>query len=97
MKKIEYTIPELTEKELYDIAWTSEEVESLPLPGWVYKIICLLLHRKKLTYQELFMLVYGMNKNLGEKKAKEVALYEIIRIYEKNNNKLPEGVEHERT
>ena len=83
MKKIEYTIPELTLEQEQDIAWTKEEVEFLPVPN------C--------TYQEVFMLVYGMNKHLGEKKAKEYAIQKIIWIYEFNNNKLPEGIEHERT
>jgi hypothetical protein len=97
MKKIEYTIPELTPEQEQDIAWTKEEVEFLPVPNWIYRVACFMLRKKKLTYQEVFMLVYGMNKHLGEKKAKEYAMQKIIWIYELNNNKLPEGVEHERT
>jgi hypothetical protein len=97
MKKIEYTIPELTPEQEQDIAWTKEEVGFLPLPDWIYRVACFILHKKKLTYQEVFMLIYGMNKHLGEKKAKEYAMQKIIWIYEINNNKLPEGIEHERT
>ena len=96
MKKIEYTIPELTPEQEEDIAWTKEEVEFLPFPRWIYRVICFMLHKKKLTYQEVFMLVYGMNKRRGEEKAKEYAIQKMIRIYELNNNKLPEGIEHER-
>lgn len=97
MKKIEYTIPELTPEQEQEIAWTKEIVEHIPLPEWIYRVACWMLGKKKLTYQELFMLIYGMNKHLGEKKAKEFALQKIIWIYEVNNNKLPEGIEHERT
>ena len=97
MKKIEYTMPELTPEQENDISWTREEIERYPSPIWIYKVVCFMLHKKKLTYQEMFMLIYGMNKRLGEKKAKEYAMQKIIWIYEMNNNKLPEGIEHERT
>lgn len=96
MKKIEYTIPELTPEQENDISWVREEIEHYPSPNWIYKVVCFMLRKKKLTYQEMFMLIYGMNKRLGEKKAKEYAMQKIIWIYEMNNNKLPEGVEHER-
>lgn len=97
MEKIRYTMPELTPEQEQDIAWTKEEVEFLPLPNWIYRVACWMLGKKKLTYQEVFMLIYGMNKRRGEKEAKEHALQKIIWIYELNNNKLPEGIEHERT
>lgn len=98
MKKIEYTIPELTPEQEEEIAWTREEVTDVPTKRWLYKAACFFLGRKKMTYQEMFMLLYGMyKKQLGEKKAKEFAGQRIIGIYEYNNNKLPEGIEHERT
>lgn len=97
-KKIEYTIPELTPEQEDEIAWTKELVEDVPSKRWLYRVSCFLLGKKRLTYQEMFMLIYGINKkNLGEKMSKEVATQKIIGIYEYNNNKLPEGIEHERT
>lgn len=93
MKKIEYTIPELTEGQLNDIAWTKEIVEKVPSMNWAYKFACFMIGKKRMTYQELFMLFYGTyKKQMGEKKAKEFALERIILAYEYNNNKLPEGV-----
>ena len=98
MKKIEYSMPELTPEQEEDIAWTKEEIDDVPSKRWIYKVACFMLGKKKLTYQEMFMLLYGMNKKtMGEKKAKEFAMMRIIGIYEYNNNELPEGVEHERT
>ncbi len=98
MKKIEYTMPELTPEQEEEIAWTKEIVETVPTKRWLYRIACFLQGKKKMTYQEMFMLLYGINKkSLGEKAAKEFAAQKIIGIYEFNNNKLPEGIKHERT
>jgi len=91
--KEEY-IPELTPEQEKEVAWMKEEVIFLPLPDWIYRVACFVLHKKKLTYQEVFMIIYGMNRHLGEQKAKEYALQKTIWIYEANNNKLPEGIEH---
>jgi hypothetical protein len=95
MKKIEYSIPGLTTEQEAEIAWTKETVEDVPSKKWLYRVSCFLLGKKKLTYREMFMLIYGINKrNLGEKKSKEVAAQKIIGIYEYNNKELPEGIEH---
>lgn len=97
MKKVEYSMPELTPEQEEEIAWTKEEVEKIPLPKWVYRVICFLLRKDKLTYQDLFMLIYGMNKRHGEKKAKEYALQRVIWIFELNNGMLPKGIEKDGT
>lgn len=91
--KEEY-IPELTPEQEKEIAWMKEEVNFLPFPDWIYRMACFILRKKELTYQEVFMIIYGMNRHLGEQKAKEYALQKTIWIYEVNNNKLPEGIEH---
>lgn len=97
MKKIEFSMPELTPEQEEEIAWTKEVIEKVPTKQWIYRIACFFLGKKKLTYQEMFMLLYGVNKKgVGEKAAKEFATQQIIGIYEYNNNKLPEGIEHER-
>ena len=99
MKKIEYTMPELTDEQEKEIAWTKDIVEDVPSKRWIYRFACFCLNRKKLTYQEMFMLLYGIYKGrLGERKAKEFATQRIIGIYEYNNKKLPEGItKNERT
>ena len=85
--------PILTPEQEQDIAWTKEEINFFPGPDWIYRVACFTLGKKKLTYQQMFLVIYGMNKHLGEKKAKEYALQKIIWIYELNNNgKLPEGI-----
>ena len=93
MKKIEYSMPELTQQQEEDIAWTTEKVDDVPSKRWLYKAVCFLIGRKKLTYQEMFMLLYGINrKMLGDREAKEIASQRIIAIYEYNNKKLPKGI-----
>ena len=93
----ESVVPELTVEQERDVAWMKEEINFFPGPDWIYRVACFMLGKKKLTYQQMFLVIYGMNRHLGEKKAKEYALQRIIGIYEMNNNKLPEGIEHERT
>ena len=49
--------------------------------------------KRKLTYKDLFLLLYGVNRNkMGDKEAKEFALYKIVEIYKSLNNKLPKGI-----
>ena len=49
--------------------------------------------RRKLSYKDLFLLIYGTNRNkMGDKEAKEFALYKIVEIYKNLNNKLPKGI-----
>lgn len=88
--------PILTPEQEQDIAWTKEEINFFPGPDWIYRVACFTLGKKKLTYQQMFLVIYGMNRHLGEKKAKEYALQKIIWIYELNNyGKLPEGIKHD--
>ena len=75
--------------------WLNEKVVKTPYYNWIYQIVCLLMFRwrRKLTYKDLFLLLYGVNRNkLGDKQAKEISLYKIIEIYQANNNKLPNGI-----
>ena len=89
----DYNIPDLTHEQEETIAWTRETVENVPTKRWFYKVICFIMGKKKLTYQDMFLIFYGLHKNkLGEKESKEIATQRIISLYEYNNNKLPEGV-----
>lgn len=75
------------------IGWTNEKVEKLPSGNGVYKLACIMLGKKRMTYQELYLIAYGSKKGeLGEDKAKDLAIKDIIRIYEYNNGHLPPGV-----
>ena len=76
----------------YDLSWMEGTVESVPSMNWLYRICCILLFRKRMTYNELFMLLYGINKRaLGEQDAKILAMNQVLKTYKHlNNNKLPE-------
>ena len=97
-KENEFVVPELTIEGQKDIEWTWDKIEKVPTKQWLYNVICFLLRKKKLTYQEMFLVLYGIFfKKFGEKKSKELAVERLIAIYEFNNGVLPEGIEHERT
>lgn len=83
----------LSEDDKKYIAWMNEDVEEIKsIPG-VYKVACIILGKKKMTYKDLYLIAYGVNKNkLGEEKAKREALNDVIKIYEENNGHLPENV-----
>jgi hypothetical protein len=75
-----------------DVNWMNERVESVPHANWLYKLCCFLLFKpkKKLTYFELFVLIYGINKKtLGDKKARQFAMAQMLVVYKFHNNKLP--------
>lgn len=86
--------PRLTEEQERDIAWTKEEINDVPSFRWIYKIACFLIGKKRMTYQEMFLLYYGMYKRkIGSDGAKKYAVENIVALYEYNNGKTPEGVE----
>lgn len=73
--------------------WLDETVQSVEHANWLYKACCLFLFKpkKKLTYSELFMVLYGLNqKKLGMENAKKFALKQLIDVYKWNNNKEPD-------
>ena len=93
----EFVVPELTIDGQKDIAWTKDEIEKVPTKQWLYRVICFMLRKQRLTSQERSLLLYGLFfKKFGEKKSKELAVERLIAIYEFNNGVLPEGIEHER-
>ena len=62
----------------------NERIPRLERGNWIYYIICFLLFRakKKLTYKEYMMILYGVNKKkLGEQEAKEKAIIRTIEVY----------------
>jgi len=78
--------------------WLDEKVESVEHSNWLYKLCCLFLFkpRKKLTYAELFMVLYELNrKALGAEDAKKFSMGVLIETYKWNNNKEPDMSEYE--
>lgn len=79
----------------FELEWLNEKIERMPYNNWLYKIICFLMGKRKtkLTYKDLFLLLYGLNrKKYGDKEAKELSLYKIVEIYASNNNRMPKGI-----
>lgn len=73
-----------------------EKIPSLEHGNWLYKICCFALGRRKekLSYNELFMLLFGLNKRaLGDDEAKKYAMNQILKTYKYHNNKLPKDIE----
>lgn len=86
--------PRLTEEQEQEIAWTKEEIEEVPAYNWIYKVACFFIGKRRMTYEEMFLLHYGLNKNrVGPDEAKKYAVQQIIAIYEHNHGVPPEGVE----
>lgn len=70
-----------------DIKWVNEKIQSLPKNNGLYKFVCMLLGKRKLSYKQMYLLLFNINKGkLGEEEAKLAAFNEIVKIYKHNNN-----------
>lgn len=73
-----------------NIKWMDEKINSLPKNNGIYKFVCLFLGKKKLSYKEMYLLLFNINKSkMDETKCKEIVMNELINIYYFNNKKLP--------
>lgn len=76
--------------------WFNEKIDKINNDKFLYKIICFFLGGPKyrMSYKELYLLLYGLNKNtLGEEIAKKKSMNRILEIYKDlHNNKLPNGI-----
>lgn len=79
-----------------DFKWMKERIPYLKHGNWLYKIMCFLCgeRKEKMTYEEYFLVVYGVNKKkLGDKEAKLYALETVVDIYIfLHNGDVPEGI-----
>lgn len=74
-----------------NLDWINEEIPKLPRGNWLYKIMCFMLLKKRLTYKEYMMVMYEMNKKvLGDHRAKEKSINRAMEIYKWLNGKLPD-------
>lgn len=80
----------------FDEKWLNEKIPFLKKSNWLYKFVCVCMGKsnKKLSYKEMYLLLYGLNRSkVGEKKAKEKAMYKILDIYKfHHSNQLPTGI-----
>lgn len=71
------------------MAWMDEIVPSLERGNWLYKFICFFLgkRRSKMSYKEIYALIYELNKNnLGEEEAKKAAIIRVVELYKHHHN-----------
>lgn len=64
--------------------WFEEKIEYIEGDKFLYKFVCFCLKgpKKRLSYKELYLLLYGLNRrHLGEKNAKTRAIERIVEIY----------------
>jgi len=80
--------------------WMNETLPNLERGNWMYDLICFLMGRrkKKLTYKEYMMLLYGLNrKKLGDKESEDKAIIRALELYKYHHNgSLPETAEGEK-
>jgi hypothetical protein len=80
----------------YNFDWIDEPIEKLPnKQGW-YRLFCLMLFKRRMTYANMYVLTYGLHKNKfkdNEDVLKEKILKDLAALYFFNNNKLPDGFE----
>lgn len=73
--------------------WFDEKIEYIDGDRFLYKIVCFFLggFKKRLTYKELYILLYHLNKHkLGEEKSKKKSMQRILKIYSHfHNNEIP--------
>lgn len=73
--------------------WFDEKIEYIDGDKFLYKLVCFFLggFKKRLTYKELYILLYHLNKNkLGEENAKKKSMQRILKIYSHfHNNEIP--------
>ena len=68
--------------------WFDEKIEYIKGDRFLYKLVCFCLKgpKKRLSYKELYLLLYGLNKrNIGYKNAKIKAVERIIEIYKSHH------------
>ena len=77
-----------------NIKWMDEIIEKVP--GWQckYRLLCTFLLKKRLTYSNMYVLSYALNKvkfKDNEVLLKEKIIKDLALIYYYNNGKLPNG------
>jgi hypothetical protein len=76
--------------------WLDEPIEELPGgKGW-YRLFCLILCKRRMTYANMYILTYALNKRKfkdNETVLKEKILTDLAKIYYHNNKHLPDGFE----
>lgn len=78
----------------FDLNWLDENIEEVPGKQGMYRLFCLILFKKRMTYSNMYALTYSLYKNKFKDKEnilKEKILKDLAAIYFYNNKKLPDG------
>jgi len=78
--------------------WFDEKIEYIKNDRFLYKVICFILGgpRKRLTYKELYLFLFSLNKRrIGERNAKIKAIDKIIEIYKSHHDNNEPNFERE--
>lgn len=78
------------------LKWMEEKVTKINGHNFFYHFVCFFLFRlrRKITYNDLFILYYGLHRNkMGEDNAKKKALQTVLKIYKENNGNYPDEYE----
>jgi hypothetical protein len=77
-----------------NVSWMNEMVEKIPGKQGFYKLLCVIFLKRRLTYNNLYVLSYAYHKKQFKNKEEELKikiLIDLAKIYYFNNNKLPNG------
>lgn len=81
----------------FNTDWLSEKVERIPNGGQgMYRLLCTLMLKKRLTYRNLYVFAYALNKHKfkdNEMRMKQLIIEELAKIYYYNTGQLPNGFE----
>jgi hypothetical protein len=83
-------------KKNVDVSWLDEPLEVYPYGQGVYRFFCFLLLKRRMTYGNVYVLTYALNKYKykdNEIALKEKIIKDLAAIYLYNNKKLPDGFE----
>lgn len=76
---------------MIDVKWINETIDRLPNHNFIYKIVCFFVGHK-LTYKEMYAMLYELNRKQFGDRARELSINKIIEIYrELHDNNQPKG------
>lgn len=81
----------------FNAEWMNEKVEKVPNGGQgMYRLLCAVMLKKRLTYKNLYVFAYALNKHKykdNEQYMKEKIIEELAGLYYYNTGELPAGCE----
>lgn len=81
-----------------NVEWMDETIEQVPGNQGKYRLMCLLLFKRRMTYANMYILTYALHKRKfknNETLLKEKIVKDLAAIYYFNNKRLPDGFKFE--